>query len=82
MITDQPERFIAAEIIREKIIHLTREELPYAVAVVIEEIAPRGKDLLVLRAEIFVERESQVGDRRWQRRAFVKESRQCRPPRN
>lgn len=61
MITDQPERFIAAEIIREKIIHLTREELPHAVAVVIEEIAPRGKDLLVLRAEIFVERESQVG---------------------
>lgn len=62
MITDQPERFIAAEIIREKIIHLTREEIPHAIAVVIEEITPRkGKDLLDLRAEIFVERDSQVG---------------------
>lgn len=62
MITDQPERFIAAEIIREKIIHLTREEIPHAIAVVIEEIAPRqGRDLLDLRAEIFVERDSQAG---------------------
>ncbi len=62
MVTDQPERFIAAEIIREKIIHLTREEIPHAIAVVIEEISPRDdRDLLDLRAEIFVERESQVG---------------------
>lgn len=62
MVTDQPERLIAAEIIREKIIHLTREEIPHAVAVVIEEISPRaGRDLLDLRAEIFVERDSQVG---------------------
>lgn len=62
MVTDQPERFIAAEIIREKIIHLTREEIPHAIAVVIEELSPRkGRDLLDLRAGIFVERESQVG---------------------
>ncbi|HOA35066.1 MAG: GTPase Era [Dethiobacteria bacterium] len=62
MITDQPERFIAAEIIREKIIHLTREEIPHAIAVVVEEISPReGRELLDLRAHIFVERESQVG---------------------
>ena len=62
MITDQPERVIAAEIIREKIIHLTREEVPHALAVVIEEITPRqGKELLEVRAEIFVERDSQVG---------------------
>lgn len=62
MVTDQPERFIAAEIIREKIIGLTREEIPHAVAVVVEEITPReGKDLLDMRAEIFVERDSQVG---------------------
>ncbi|HHW73682.1 MAG TPA: GTPase Era [Firmicutes bacterium] len=62
MVTDQPERFIAAEIIREKIIHLTREEIPHAVAVVVEELTlRRGKDLLEMRAEIFVERDSQVG---------------------
>ncbi len=62
MVTDQPERFIAAEIIREKIIQLTREEIPHAVAVVIEEITPRqGRDLLDLRAWIYVERDSQVG---------------------
>ncbi len=62
MITDQPERFIAAEIIREKIIHLTREEVPHSVAVVVEELTLReGRELLDLRAEIFVERDSQVG---------------------
>ena len=62
MITDQPERIIAAEIIREKIIHLTHEEIPHSAAVVIEEITPRkGRDLLEMRAEIFVERDSQVG---------------------
>lgn len=62
MITDQPEKFIAAEIIREKIIHLTRQEIPFSIAVVIEEMKPRSDgDLLDLRAEIFVERKSQVG---------------------
>jgi len=62
MITDQPERFIAAEIIREKIIFLTRQEIPFSVAVMIEEMKPRNDgDLLDIRAEIFVERKSQVG---------------------
>ncbi len=62
MITDQPEKFIAAEIIREKVIHLTRQEIPFSIAVVIEEMKPRNDgDLLDLRAEIFVERKSQVG---------------------
>ncbi len=62
MITDQPERFIAAEIIREKIIHLTREEIPFSIAVVIEEMALREQDDLIdIRAEIYVERKSQVG---------------------
>ncbi len=62
MITDQPERFIAAEIIREKIICLTRQEIPFSVAVVIEEMKPRDNgDLLDIRAEIYVERKSQVG---------------------
>ncbi len=62
MITDQPEKFIAAEIIREKVIHLTRQEIPFSIAVVIEEMKPRESgELLDIRAEIFVERKSQVG---------------------
>ncbi len=62
MVTDQPERFIAAEIIREKLIALTREEIPFSVAVAIEEMKPREDgDLLDIRAEIYVERKSQVG---------------------
>ncbi len=62
MVTDQPERLIVAEIIREKIIELTREEIPFSVAVVVEEMSLRpDKDLIDIRAEIFVERESQGG---------------------
>lgn len=62
MKTDQPERFVAAEIIREKIIHLTKQEIPFSIAVAIEEMSPRDNcDLLDIRAEIFVERKSQVG---------------------
>ena len=61
MITDQPERFIAAEIIREKIIGLTREEIPFSVAVVIEEMSLKSEELIEIRAEIYVERKSQVG---------------------
>lgn len=62
MITDQPERFLAAEIIREKIILLTRQEIPFSIAVAIEEMAPRQDgDLLDIRAEVYVERKSQVG---------------------
>ncbi len=62
MVTDQPERFIASEIIREKLINLTRQEIPFSVAVVIEEMKSRGEgDLLDIWAEIYVERKSQVG---------------------
>src|SRR5690606_27213594 len=39
-ITDHPERFIISELIREKALHLTREEIPHSIAVVIEKIAP------------------------------------------
>jgi GTPase len=62
MITDQPERFIASEIIREKVIMLTRQEIPFSIAVVIEDMKPRENgDILDIRAEIYVERKSQVG---------------------
>ncbi len=62
MVTDLPERFLAAELIREKVFHLTREEIPYATAVAIEEFKEReGKNLVVIRATIQVERETQKG---------------------
>jgi GTP-binding protein Era len=59
LITDQPERFFAAEIIREHLVLRYRQELPYACAVEIEEFLERhhGKDFV--RAVIWVERESQ-----------------------
>lgn len=58
--TDQPERFLAAEIIREKAILLTREEVPHAVAVLIDNFEEADK-LLKIRATIYVEREGQKG---------------------
>lgn len=62
MWTDQPERFIAAEIVREKIFHLLREEVPYSVAVTIDyfEEVP-DKNLLKIGATIHVEKKSQKG---------------------
>jgi len=59
-VTDMPERFIAAEMIREKVFRLTGEEIPYAVAVTVESFKERpGKDLIDIQATIHVERESQ-----------------------
>lgn len=61
MVTDQPERLIVAEIIREKILHVTEDEVPHSVAVDIEEITPRENSATYIRAVIYVERESQKG---------------------
>ena len=57
MLTDQPERQIIAEIIREKMLRLLDDEIPHGTAVVIEEFKDE-KTLLSVRAEIFCERES------------------------
>jgi GTP-binding protein Era len=57
-ITDQPERFLAAEVIREKVLHHTREEVPHAVAVMIESWEDTPK-LLRIAATIYVERAGQ-----------------------
>lgn len=58
-VTDQTERFIASEIIREKIFLLTREEIPYLTAVVIDEFTEKEqKNLVVIKATIHTERES------------------------
>ena len=61
MITDQPERILIAELIREKVLQLTREEIPHAIAVDIEEVTTRPNGDLYIRAIIYVERESQKG---------------------
>ena len=60
--TDQPETFYVAEMIREKVFLLAREEVPYAVAVRVEELTERQKPpRLDIRATVFVERDSQKG---------------------
>lgn len=58
-VTDQTERFVASEIIREKIFLLTREEIPYGTAVSIDEFVEKEeKKLVVIKATIHVEREA------------------------
>lgn len=59
-LSDQPERFIAAEIIREKVFDLTKDEIPYSTAVVIEEMKEEP-DLTRIHAVIYVDRDSQKG---------------------
>ena len=58
--TEASERFLAAEFIRERVLHHTREELPHAVAVAVEEFdESRRPELVRIRAVIYVERDSQ-----------------------
>jgi len=59
-ITDQPEKFIIAELIREKLLHLTRDEIPHSVAVFVEQMQEK-KSLIKIGAVILVERDSQKG---------------------
>jgi GTP-binding protein Era len=60
LLTDQTERFLAAEFIRERVFHHTSQEIPYAAAVKIEEFDESARPRLVkIRAVIFVERDSQ-----------------------
>jgi GTP-binding protein Era len=59
-VTDQPERFLAAEIIREKAILRTHDELPHALGVLVEGFE-EGAKLVRIRAAIYVEREGQKG---------------------
>ena len=60
MITDQPQRQMASEIIREKILRTVDKEIPHGVAVVIEEYLDEGT-LVRIRAEIFCEKASHKG---------------------
>jgi len=72
--TDQSERFLASEIIREKVFLLTREEIPYGVAVTIDEFSEKQeKNLLVICATIHTERASHKGILIGKRGAMLKE---------
>jgi GTP-binding protein Era len=60
--TDQSERFLASEIVREKVFLLTREEIPYGVAVTIDEFTEKEeKNLIVIAATVHTERQSHKG---------------------
>ena len=61
-VSDQPERVLIAELIREKALELTRDEVPHSIAVLVDEVAPReGGELVDVEAVIYVERDSQKG---------------------
>jgi GTPase len=60
VVTDQPDTFLAAELLREKLLGMAREELPHSLAVTVEELEERP-DLLMFRAVVRVERDSQKG---------------------
>jgi GTPase len=60
-ITDHPEQFVCAELIREKLLHMTREEVPHSIAVEIESMSVQPNGLVNIGAVIFVERDSQKG---------------------
>jgi GTP-binding protein Era len=59
-VTDHPERFVVAELVREKILELTREEIPHSIAVEIEQMKPReNSETVYISAVIYTERDSQ-----------------------
>jgi len=58
--TDQPERFLVAELVREKAIHATREEVPHAIAVLVDSFE-ETEELIKIRATMYVERDGQKG---------------------
>jgi GTP-binding protein Era len=59
-VTDQPLRHLAGELVREKVVQLTRQEIPYATAVAIDQFR-EGETLIRIAATIYVERNSQKG---------------------
>lgn len=60
-ITDHPEQFIITEFIREKALHLTREEIPHSIAVALENMETRKDGTVFIQATIVIERDSQKG---------------------
>jgi GTP-binding protein Era len=72
-VTDHPEQFICAELIREKILQLTREEVPHSIAVAIEDMYLQENGVVHISAVIYVERDSQKGIVIGKRGALLKE---------
>ncbi|GEK35735.1 MULTISPECIES: GTPase Era [Enterococcus] len=60
-ITDHPEYFVVSELIREKVLVLTRDEVPHSVAVVVDSMKRNENDKIQIQATIIVERDSQKG---------------------
>lgn len=60
-ISDHPEQFVVSEIIREKILHLTSEEIPHAIGVNVDRMIKEDEDRVSIEATIYVERDSQKG---------------------
>ncbi|MBF2757129.1 GTPase Era [Staphylococcus sp. GDY8P57P] len=60
-ISDHPEQFVVSEIIREKILHLTSEEIPHAIGVNVDRMIKESEERVRVEATIFVERDSQKG---------------------
>lgn len=60
-VTDHPERFIVAELIREQVLALTRQEVPHSVAVVTDQIKRQDQQKILVQATVIVERSSQKG---------------------
>lgn len=58
-ISDHPEQFVVSEIIREKILHLTSEEIPHAIGVNVDRMIKEDEDRVRIEATIYVERDSQ-----------------------
>lgn len=59
--TDQPRDLLLAEIVREKALALTRQEVPHSIAVAVEEVVEREDGITEIHAHVFVERDSQKG---------------------
>ncbi|MEB7810763.1 GTPase Era [Staphylococcus xylosus] len=60
-ISDHPEQFVVSELIREKILHLTSEEIPHVIGVNVDRMVKEDEDRVRIEATIFVERDSQKG---------------------
>ena len=71
--TDQPREFLVGELVREKALELTRQEVPHSIAVQIEELVDREDGVTEIHAIVFVERDSQKGIVIGKRGAMLKE---------
>jgi GTP-binding protein Era len=58
-VTDQQVRFMAAELIREQVFRHLRQEIPYSVAVIVDQFKERSEDMTYISANVFVERDTQ-----------------------